>query len=56
MKRSGVLRKTRDELNTTARGRLETLEKAYTDELNIFLNADIPLEHELNVYDRLQGA
>ena len=50
----GDLKKTRDELNTTAHGRLETLEKAYTDELNIFLNADIPLEHELNVYDRLQ--
>lgn len=49
----GQLKKTRDELNTTARGRLETLEKAYTDELNIFLNADIPLEHELNVYNRL---
>jgi uncharacterized coiled-coil DUF342 family protein len=49
----GELKKMRDELNTTARGRLDTLEKAYTDELNIFLNADIPLEHEINVYDRL---
>ncbi len=49
----GELKKTRDELNTTARGRLETLEKAYVDELNIFLNADIPLEHEINVYDHL---
>ncbi len=49
----GELKKTRDELNTTARGRLETLEKAYVDELNIFLNADIPLEYEINVYNRL---
>ncbi len=49
----GELKKTRDELNTTARGRLETLEMAYTDELNIFLNADISLEHEVNVYNRL---
>jgi uncharacterized coiled-coil DUF342 family protein len=47
------LKKTRDELNTTARGRFETLEKAYNEELNIFLTADIPLEHEINVYNRL---
>ena len=49
----GELKKTRDDLNTTARGRFETLEKAYSDELNIFLTADIPLEHEINVYNRL---
>ncbi len=49
----GELKKTRDELNTTARGRFETLEKAYGEELNIFLTADIPLEHEINVYNRL---
>jgi uncharacterized coiled-coil DUF342 family protein len=49
----GELKKTRDELNITARGRLETLEMAYTDELNILLSADIPLEHEINVYNRL---
>ncbi|GFO96259.1 putative coiled-coil protein [groundwater metagenome] len=49
----GELKKTRDDLNTTARGRLETLEKAYSDEINIFLTADIPLEHEINVHNRL---
>jgi uncharacterized coiled-coil DUF342 family protein len=49
----GELKKTRDELNTEARGRFETLEKAYSEELNIFLTADIPLEHEINVYNRL---
>ncbi len=49
----GGLKKTRDELNTTARGRLETLEKAYAEELNIFLTADIPLEHEINIFNRL---
>jgi uncharacterized coiled-coil DUF342 family protein len=49
----GELKKTRDDLNTTARGRFETLEKAYSEELNILLTADIPLEHEINVYNRL---
>jgi len=49
----GDLKKTRDDLNTTARGRFETLEMAYGEELNIFLTADIPLEHEINVYNRL---
>ncbi len=47
------LKKTRDDLNKAARGRLETLEKAYSEELNIFLNADIPLEHEINIFKRL---
>lgn len=49
----GELKKTRDGLNQTARGRLETLEKAYSDELNLFLTADIPLEHEINIFNRL---
>jgi uncharacterized coiled-coil DUF342 family protein len=49
----GELKKTRDDLNTEARGRFENLEKAYSEELNLFLNADIPLEHEINVYNRL---
>src|SRR5659263_758894 len=39
----GELKKTRDDLNLTARGRAETLEKAYSDELTLFLTADIPL-------------
>ncbi len=49
----GELKKTRDELNKTARGRVETLEKAYSEELDIFLTADIPLEHEINLWKRL---
>ena len=51
--RVGGLKKTRDELNQTARGRIETLEKAYSEELNIFLTADLPLEHEVNIFNRL---
>ncbi|MCE8424358.1 MAG: phosphoserine phosphatase [Candidatus Methanoperedens sp.] len=49
----GDLKKARDDLNLTARGRVETLEKAYADELNIFLTADIPLEHEISVLNRI---
>ncbi len=49
----GELKKTRDDLNLTARGRAETLEKAYSDELTLFLTADIPLEHEINIYAKL---
>ncbi len=49
----GELKKTRDELNQTARGRVETLEKAYGEELNLFLTADLPLEHEINIFNRL---
>ncbi len=49
----GGLKKTRDELNLAARGRIETLEKAYTEELNTFLTADIPLELEINIFNRL---
>jgi uncharacterized coiled-coil DUF342 family protein len=51
--RIGELKKSRDELNLTARGRFETLEKAYQEELNLFLTADLPLEHEINIFDRL---
>lgn len=51
--RIGELKKTRDELNLTARGRFETLEKAYEEELNLFLTADLPLEHEINIFNRL---
>ncbi len=49
----GELKKTRDELNQAARGRLETLGKAYDEELNLFLTADLPLEHEINIFNRL---
>ncbi len=49
----GDLKKTRDELNKAARGRTETLEKAYSEELNMLLTADIPLEHEISIFNRL---
>ncbi|HEY9247297.1 MAG TPA: phosphoserine phosphatase [Candidatus Methanoperedens sp.] len=49
----GEMKKTRDELNKAARGRVETLEKAYEEELNVFLTADIPLEYEINLWKRL---
>lgn len=51
--RIGELKKSRDELNISARGRFETLEKAYQEELNLFLTADLPLEHEINIFNRL---
>jgi uncharacterized coiled-coil DUF342 family protein len=51
--RLGELKKNRDELNQAARGRPETLEKAYSEELNLFLTADIPLEHEISIFNRL---
>lgn len=47
------LKKSRNELNISARGRFETLEKAYEHELNLFLAADVPLEHEINIFNRL---
>lgn len=49
----GELKKTRDELNLAARGRTDTLEKAYDEELTLFLTADLPLEHEINIFTRL---
>ncbi|PKL53794.1 MAG: phosphoserine phosphatase [Candidatus Methanoperedenaceae archaeon HGW-Methanoperedenaceae-1] len=49
----GALKKTRDELNKTARGRVETLDKAYSEELDKFVNADIPLEYEIDLFNRL---
>lgn len=51
--RIGGLKKSRDELNLSARGRFETLEKAYEGELNLFLTGDLPLEHEINIFNRL---
>jgi len=49
----GELKKSRDELNMAARGRLETLDKAYSDELNLLLTGDLPIEHEINIFNRL---
>lgn len=49
----GELKKNRDDLNKTARGRLETLGKAYEEELNTLKTADIPLEYEIKVFNRL---
>ncbi len=51
--RIGELKKSRDELNISARGRFETLEKAYQEELNLFLTGDLPLEYEINIFNRL---
>lgn len=49
----GSLKKARDDLNKTARGRVETLDKAYSEEMDKFMNADIPLEYEINLFNRL---
>ena len=49
----GLLKKTRDDLNKTARGRVETLDKAYSEEVDKFINADLPLDYEINLFNRL---
>ena len=43
----------RDEFNKLSKGSVESLSKAYAAELDKFLNGDIPLEHEIDIFDRL---
>jgi uncharacterized coiled-coil DUF342 family protein len=50
----GELKKTRDDLNNLAKGRLESLNNAYRDELEKFSTADIPLEHEQFLLKRIK--
>ncbi len=49
-----TLKAKRDEYNALSKGRLGTLSQDYLKELDVFLNADIPLAHEINVYERLK--
>ena len=47
------LKAKRDEYNKLSRGSVESLTKAYAAELDKFLNADIPLKHEIDIFSRL---
>ncbi len=47
------LKKKRDQYNEQSKGSLETLSKAYAEDLDKFLNADIPLKHELDLFEKL---
>ena len=54
VERIDELKAKRDEYNSLSRGRLGVLSQDYLRELDVFLNADIPLAHEINVYERLK--
>ncbi|WP_407357005.1 coiled-coil protein [Methanolobus sp. WCC5] len=47
------LKTKRDDLNKLSKGSVETLSKAYAADLDLFLNADIPLKHETDLFGRL---
>lgn len=47
------LKSKRDSLNNLSKGSVETLSRAYLADLDTFLNADIPLKHELDLFERL---
>lgn len=48
------LKAKRDELNSIAKMRTSSLEKAYANELYVFIQADIPLKHEIDSMERLK--
>lgn len=50
----GEMKKARDDLNNIARGRLDSLNNEYREQLEKFSSADIPLEHEQSQFKRLQ--
>ncbi|MHC1592729.1 MAG: coiled-coil protein [Methermicoccaceae archaeon] len=54
VERIDELKAKRDKYNSLSRGRLGVLSQDYLRELDVFLNADIPLAHEINVYERLK--
>ncbi|WP_370574306.1 coiled-coil protein [Methanomethylovorans sp.] len=47
------LKAERDMLNQVSRGTVDIISKAYSAELDTFLNADVPLQHEIDVFGRL---
>jgi uncharacterized coiled-coil DUF342 family protein len=47
------LKTERDNLNKFSRGSLDSLSKAYASELDSFLNAEIPLKVEIDIFKRL---
>jgi uncharacterized coiled-coil DUF342 family protein len=48
------LKARRDELNAIAKMQTSSLEKAYANELYVFIHADIPLKHEIDSMERLK--
>ena len=48
------LKARRDELNSIAKMQTSSLEKAYANELYVFIHADIPLKHEIDSMERLK--
>ncbi|MCK4811077.1 MAG: phosphoserine phosphatase [Methanosarcinales archaeon] len=48
------LKAKRDELNSIAKMQTSSLEKAYANELYVFIHADIPLKHEIDSMERLK--
>ncbi len=48
------LKAKRDELNSIAKMQTSSLEKAYANELYVFIQADIPLKHEIDSMERLK--
>lgn len=49
------LKTKRDDFNKLSRGTVESLSKAYAAELDTFLNADVPLKHEIDAFQRLMN-
>lgn len=47
------LKAERDTLNQVSKGTVDILSKAYKMELDTLLNADVPLQHEINLFDKL---
>lgn len=47
------LKAERDALNQVSRGTVDMISKAYAAELDTVLNADVPLQHEIDVFGRL---
>ncbi|TGC11410.1 coiled-coil protein [Methanolobus halotolerans] len=47
------LKNKRDNLNKLSKGSVDTLSKAYVADLEVFSNADIPLKHEIDLFERL---
>lgn len=47
------LKSKRDDLNKMSKGSVETLSRAYAADVDLFLNADIPLKHEIDLFGKL---
>ena len=47
------LKEIRKHYNELSKGKISILSQQYLKELDVFLNADIPLDHEINIHERL---